>query len=331
MILSEKLIMLRKKNGWSQEELAMKMDISRQSVSKWESGASLPDLDKVIKLSHIFNVSTDFLLKDSIECEDVALDHEKLESEIKTVSLEEANVFMDLSAKMARRIATAVSMCIFSPIMLLLLGGLSEFGNGRISEDMAGGIGTVILLIIVGSAVGIMIINGMQLDKYHYLEVDIIELQYGVEGIVRKRKSDFEPTHRACVAIGVILCIMSVIPILVAAAFHAPELIYVYCVDLLLIIVGIGVYLFVWSGMIFGSFEKLLQEGEFTKEKKEENKRVAIVSVIYWCIITAIYLGISFYTMNWDRSWIIWPCAGVFFAAICGIVNLIHKAGDRSW
>lgn len=41
MILSEKLIMLRKKNGWSQEELAMKMDISRQSVSKWESGVSL--------------------------------------------------------------------------------------------------------------------------------------------------------------------------------------------------------------------------------------------------------------------------------------------------
>lgn len=41
MILSEKLIMLRKKNGWSQEELAMKMDISRQSVSKWESGGSL--------------------------------------------------------------------------------------------------------------------------------------------------------------------------------------------------------------------------------------------------------------------------------------------------
>ena len=43
MILSEKIIMLRKKYGWSQEELAERLDISRQSVSKWESGASIPD------------------------------------------------------------------------------------------------------------------------------------------------------------------------------------------------------------------------------------------------------------------------------------------------
>ena len=86
MILSEKLIMLRKKNGWSQEELAMKMDISRQSVSKWESGSSLPDLDKIIKLSQIFDVSTDFLLKDSLEYEDNDPEHEKYENKIRMVS-----------------------------------------------------------------------------------------------------------------------------------------------------------------------------------------------------------------------------------------------------
>ena len=67
MILAEKITMLRKKNGWSQEDLAMKLDISRQSVSKWESTASIPDLDKLIKLSEIFGVSTDYLLKDEID------------------------------------------------------------------------------------------------------------------------------------------------------------------------------------------------------------------------------------------------------------------------
>ena len=61
MILAEKITKLRKRNGWSQEELAMKLNISRQSVSKWESAASIPDLDKVIKLSAIFGVSTDYL------------------------------------------------------------------------------------------------------------------------------------------------------------------------------------------------------------------------------------------------------------------------------
>ena len=61
MNLAEKIMTLRKKRGWSQEELAMQLNISRQSVSKWESGASIPDLDKILKLSEIFDVTTDYL------------------------------------------------------------------------------------------------------------------------------------------------------------------------------------------------------------------------------------------------------------------------------
>ena len=67
MILSEKIIMLRKKYGWSQEELAERLDISRQSVSKWESGASIPDLERIVGMSQLFGVTTDYLLKDEME------------------------------------------------------------------------------------------------------------------------------------------------------------------------------------------------------------------------------------------------------------------------
>ena len=67
MILAEKIMEERKKNGWSQEELAEKLSVSRQAVSKWESAQSIPDLQRVIQLSEIFGVSTDYLLKD--ECE----------------------------------------------------------------------------------------------------------------------------------------------------------------------------------------------------------------------------------------------------------------------
>ena len=62
MKLAEKIIKLRKQRAWSQEELAEKVDVSRQSVSKWESGSSIPDINKLIILSEIFSVSTDFLL-----------------------------------------------------------------------------------------------------------------------------------------------------------------------------------------------------------------------------------------------------------------------------
>ena len=71
MILADKIIKLRKSNGWSQEALAEKMNVSRQSVSKWESAQSIPDLEKIILLGEIFGVTTDYLLKDEIESRDI--------------------------------------------------------------------------------------------------------------------------------------------------------------------------------------------------------------------------------------------------------------------
>lgn len=67
MNLNQKITQLRNDNNWSQEELAEKLNVSRQSVSKWESGQSKPDLDKIIALADIFDVSTDYLLKDDTE------------------------------------------------------------------------------------------------------------------------------------------------------------------------------------------------------------------------------------------------------------------------
>ena len=62
MLLSEKILMLRKKQGWSQEELAEKLGVSRQSVSKWESASASPDISKLVEIANIFEVSTDYLL-----------------------------------------------------------------------------------------------------------------------------------------------------------------------------------------------------------------------------------------------------------------------------
>ena len=65
MIFADKLITLRKKAGWSQEELAEKLNVTRQSVSKWEGAQSVPDIDKILQLSCLFGVTTDYLLKDA--------------------------------------------------------------------------------------------------------------------------------------------------------------------------------------------------------------------------------------------------------------------------
>ena len=70
MILADKIIYLRKKAGWSQEELAEKMGVSRQSISKWEGALSVPDMNRILKLSELFDVSTDYLLRDEMEEEE---------------------------------------------------------------------------------------------------------------------------------------------------------------------------------------------------------------------------------------------------------------------
>lgn len=66
MNFAEKLLNLRTQYGYSQEALAEKLNVSRQAISKWELGTTLPETDKVITISEFFDVSTDYLLKDNI-------------------------------------------------------------------------------------------------------------------------------------------------------------------------------------------------------------------------------------------------------------------------
>lgn len=331
MILGEKVANLRKQNGWSQEDLAEQLNISRQSVSKWESGSSIPDLDKIVKMSSIFNVSTDYLLKDELE-EVTPSESVQLRDcgTIRSLSIEEADEYMNLTQKLAGCMAFAAALCVLSPVCMFLLIGLVEFRAakgiaGYMTENSAGGIGMVVLLFMVTAGVSILILNSMKLSKYEYLEKEAFSLQYGIQGIAKQRLDAFEKKYRGCIVTGTALCIIGVIPLMIASifdtAYAAIEAVYIWCVSVLLIFVAVAVILFVWSGMIHGAYCKLLQIGDYTPEKKALNKKLAYFPGIYWCTATAIYLAVSFYFENWNRSWIIWPVAGVLYVAVYGILK----------
>ncbi len=329
MILAEKIMQLRKKNGWSQEELAEKMNISRQSVSKWESGASIPDIDRIVALSGLFGVSTDYLLKDEIEEEQFSETEDIYEgSRSRSVSLEEANAFMELVRNMAGRFAGAVALCILSVIPLVLLSGMAEYGGIGISEDMAGGIGCTILLVLAAAGVAVLILSGMKLEKYEYLEKEEISLQYGVQGIVSKKKEEFEEIFRTCVVTGTVLCILAVAPVMIMAGFNASDLYLIYGTSGMFVMLAAGVFLFVWSGCIQGSFQKLLQEGDYTLEKKQASRKTAFFPGVYWCVVTAVFLCVGFISDNWKVSGLVWPVAALLFVAILGILRAI--AGDKN-
>lgn len=329
MILAEKIMKLRKQNGWSQEDLAARLNVSRQSVSKWESMASIPDLDKIVKLSQIFGVSTDYLLKDeneedpSLAISDVIAEAD--ESPARQVTMEEANKYMELVEKSSLWIATGVSMCILSPVVMIILSGMQEYAVIKITEDAAAGIGIIVLLVMIAVAVVFFILNGMKLEKYEFLEKENLSLEYGIAGIVEKKKELFAPVFQRGIVIGVSLCILCVVPIMLALIFGSEEVTYVYCVTFLLVMIAFAVFLFVKRGMIQSSYDKLLEEGDYTREKKAFNRKNGMAITVYWCVATALYLGISFVTMRWDRTWIIWPVAGVLFGAVEAILAVRQK------
>lgn len=329
MILADKIINERKKNGWSQEELAERLSVSRQSVSKWEGAQSVPDLQKVIQLAELFGVSTDYLLKDEIapaEYPGTALCEEaRAVPPIRKVSLEEANNFIRVRKKVMPAIAMGVSMCIFSPVVLILLSGLAEEGSFGISENLAAGIGIVTLLLMIAGAVAIFIFSGMKLKPFDFLESEEFETEYGVAGMARERQKKEQPKSTLMIVVGVLLCILCPLPLIVAALAEAKEYIVIAMVCVLLIIIAIAVNLFIHSGIVTEACSMLLCEEEYSSRKKRNRRKLSPLSGAYWMLATAIYLGISFYTRDWDRTWIVWPVAGVLFAAVYSIATAFLK------
>lgn len=319
MILADKIIEERKKNGWSQEELANKLGVSRQAVSKWESAGSIPDLQRILQMSELFGVTTDYLLKDEIE---EAPLNEYVETNTIKVSMEEANQYLDMKRRGSRIVANATSLCILSPVPLIILGTMTE-------DHTLIGFSLVFLLILVAIAVYLFVNYGLRDASMQHLEKENFETEYGVSGMVRERRDKYEPAFIRNIAIGVVLCILSVIPTIMAGVMEMDDSICGLSVGLLLIIVSIGVNILIRAGMIKSSYDTLLQEGEYTKEEKHIKKKTDDFSGAYWCLVVVIYLGWSFSTNNWKMTWIIWPVAGILYAAVLGIVKMIVGNKDE--
>lgn len=176
MILADKIMELRKKNGWSQEELAEKIGVSRQSVSKWESAQAVPDLNKILVLSEVFGVTTDYLLKDEMVEEEYLEMQQDISEEVRHITMEQANEFMGLKQMTAPRIAIGVALCILSPIMLIVLAGAAETGILPVTftEERASMIGLIVLILFVASAVFLFITSGSKTHDYEFLDTEII-------------------------------------------------------------------------------------------------------------------------------------------------------------
>ena len=330
MILADKLILLRKRAGWSQEELAQQLDVSRQAVSKWEGAQSIPDIHKILQLSRLFGVATDYLLRDELEePEGEALPAAPDEPGLRRVSMEEAAAYLDRRKADAPKLALATFLCILSPAALILLGALSELSAFPLRENAAGGLGLCILLALVAVGVGFFLSCAARVKDFDFLDSEPFETEYGVSGMVRERQAAFRETYTRLNILGTVLCILSAVPVFIALIVSGPDVLYAAAVCALLLLVGLGCIAFVYGGTRQSAMERLLEEGEFTRRQKARRSLKCAISTVFWLVVVAVYLLYTFGPSGNGQpqySWFIWPIAGVLYAAVMALVGIIERA-----
>ena len=329
MTFSEKISALRKQKGWSQEELAEKLMVTRQAVSKWESAQSMPDLDKLVQLSEALGVSTDYLLKD--EQAQSAPVPATAEQTVKPrhVTQEEARRYLQLQTAAIPKTTLGVALCVWSPIALIGLPVLRLTLNWGFPEEICSGIGLCVLLVMVAAGVALLLTASGKLREFEYLEREPIETDNGAREQALHMQREMASFCTRQNTIGVVLCILSVLPLFALVCVPGvPDGYYSLAVCALLLLVGIACLLLVRMGSMRGAFDKLLEQGDYTRENKAKSRFVGAVSAAYWLVVTAAFLFYTFGPKGNGQpqySWFIWAIAGVLYGALMAALSVYRK------
>jgi len=323
MILAEKIIKLRKQCGWSQEELAEKMNVSRQSVSKWESTNSIPDLNKIIMLAEIFDVSTDFLLKDDVEAFDSC--SEGIEPSVMQISLEQALKYVDDKVEVSGLVTKGVMLCVCSVVPLFFFLAMAETNRLNLTSNVAAAIGVVSILIMISIGISFFIRTNQYESDIEPIENEAFELAYGVHSVFKEKLQKFRATYNLRLSLGIFMFITSFVPLMFVSIFFGGSDVILMMLIVLILMIAIGIYIVAPVSAKYDAFNNILKDNDIDTEKSRRAKRAEKLAAFYWPLLTAIYLGWSLWTMDWGVTWIIWPVGAVLFVALLGLMELLDK------
>lgn len=290
MGFGENLQFLRQKKGLTQEQVAEQLRVSRQSVSKWESGNSYPEMDKIMQLCDLFQCSMDALIK----------------QDAKTVCVQDDIKYERHMNQYSRAVTFGVGF--------ILLGvSIYEFMAGmRMPENLC----NMIFLIIVVVSVMVFIVFGMRDSdfKRKYKEISIV---YPEEEIDK-----FHKTHINMIATGVGIILIGVIFEGFVDGIRPPrpftEDIYH---GVFMLAVAAGVSLLTYAGMQKKKYdiEKSNKADSLTAERKGKESMCGKICGAIMLIATIIFLLLGFvWSSFWSFAWITFPIGGI----LCGIVTM---------
>ena len=287
MSLAENLQFLRAREGLTQEQLAERLDVSRQSVSKWESSASFPEMDTLLKLCDMFHTDMDTLLRGSVE---------------QTLSEDTAG-YDRFMTSYARKIASGVA-AIIAGVAVFCLASLT--GEGQV-----GMLCMAAFFLILTAAVVVFIASGIEEDHFRKQHPFITDFY------TEKQKADFRRRFVWYIAGGVGAILFGVFLMILTFAFFPEQEPYETIVgtSFLLIVAG-AVWFLVYGGMMAGKYNipEYNWENNPSPEDKAKRRRAGTACAVIMLLATAIYLFVGMAYDNWESAAVIYPVGGI----LCG-------------
>ena len=294
MTFGENLQFLRKRANMTQEDLAEKMEVSRQSVSKWESNAAYPEMDAILRLCDLFRCDMDTLLR----------------GDVSRRFGEDAAAYDKHMNRFAAAIAAGVALVLLGVTLVLLIG---EF----FGREMAGG---VVFFLFLIAAVTIFIVSGMGHDAFLRQHPGIGPC-YTVEEMNR-----FERRFPAFIAVPVALVLLGLTAIIPMDMMSIPARFTqdqrdALCGCLFLLCVTIAAAVLVWAGIQRSKYG-------FPEEKMTPaQRRVGKIWAVGMIAATALYVGLGFGLGLWEQAA---PIVYTVAALLCVIATILVKKDGES-
>lgn len=288
MALSENLQYIRARHNLTQEQLAEQLDVTRQSVSKWESSLSFPEMDTLLKLCDLYDVNLDTLLRGSLE-----------QSQVSDTARYD---------QFRNRFTWRVSLSVFGILMGVVLSLLCEARG--LPEEICG---AVLLLIITVAAV-VLVASGIQYDQFCKRFPAVADFY------TQDQKDAFQRKFVWLISGGVGAILFGTVLLLLFLSRYEdqePQEIYIMCG--FLTIVACAVLAFIYAGMQCDKYDIArynLENNPTPKQKARQNLIAALCGGLM-ALITAVYVGLGLAQNQWESFWWLFPVGGILCGVIC--------------
>ena len=291
MKLGQKIAGLRKKSSLSQEALAEKMNVSRQAVSKWESNQSIPDIEKIVDLSELFGVTTDYLLKNGTPSFELPgkSSEEKIEKALPAITDQEIDQYLEVAKKAAHFESLSIalfflaiaSFCLFSTLVF-------------ISHNIFGTVAYIAPIIIIAIALGYFIHAKLMMHEFKSITQNKFALTSTQNDLIDSSAHEFRNKNNRRIVIGVVLCILAIIPLILIWTLHLlPDWAWAVLAITFVLLVGIASYQFTFYFLRQLAFKTI--SGRRKHLPKEEKSLLINGSVIFWIVLFLVYYLIRHY------------------------------------